>query len=183
MTPRPATLPHSFFFYLSLLGHKSMDLVRGLRDNDVAALPLLRFAFIGTVALAGLQFVGAEPTITSGPSAPSVAQASLFGGSTEAVANFTAADLQAIEAYRRQVAQVSLRLDLDRTVLLAAAVLSDRQDATGVDVAAFATDLKGIATERHAITRAEWTAAAAELFPDAIQARADLRYLVRRYAL
>ena len=167
---------------LSLLGHRVVDVLRGARHTDLAALPLLRYAVIGFFGLATLQLL-------SGVAAPAphtatrVATAGLFGaGGASATTAGVDADLAALERYRRPVARAANRLALDRTALEAAILLAART-RSDVDVAAFAKTLHDAAAARHATTHDAWVATAATAFPAPASAEAQLRHLIRRYGL
>ena len=181
---------------LSLLGHKVLDLVASTASpkGALGKLPLIRYSLLFTVLVAGFQAVSSQllPTATqstspSGPAARTVpAAAGLFGSAGPvAVADRTTRDLALIEAFRKPVAQLSLKLNVDPAVLTAMALLRNRDLPAGVsvDLAPLASALAAAAAQQHVVTPGEWLTAAASTFTDTASPEATLTHYLRRYGL
>ncbi len=188
------TLPQGPYFRLSLLGHKVLDLVGSTVSPKgvLARLPLIRYTLLVTVLLAGYQYAtfqtadlghAVEAFVTP---QPAFATASVFASTApNAGAERAAADVVLIDHYRKPVAQLSLKLDLDRSVLMAMALLRSQNftPAATPDLPGLAGTLAASARERGAVTPGEWLSAAADTFEDPAAAEATMAYYLRRYGL
>ncbi len=183
------------YFGFSLLGHKMLDLVASAAapKGALARLPLIRYSLLFTVVVAGFRYVnvqgeqvaprGVEET---SPVHTVSATASLFGSSTsESTAINTAAELAILEEYRRRVAQLSLKLNLDRPTLMAVALLQDRNLGTdeSLDVEGLGMRLAAVAAKRRPVIPGDWVAAGASLFSAPASAELALQHYIRRYGL
>ena len=163
MTPKPLTLrqiAHVTTWYLSLAGHKTLDVLRSLYANreSVRALPLVRFAIVATLGVVLLQdnlefsiTVGghgsqeAKEAVTAEPRAvlasaktyaPQTSEAGLLGAlfSSPSDAHLAAHDetaLAVIERFGHVAEEEAQRFGLDAGVLLAAAIANTGTELTG----------------------------------------------------
>ncbi len=193
----PSPTPSRFSFWgLSLLGYKVLDLVGALvaPRSVLVRLPILRFVLVSTILLAGYQALSSDASTgvqvdTSSflaPTQPVFATAGLFGGHLpETVVARTSRQLEVITTQRKAVAQLSLKLAVDRPSLMAAVLLRSGELSANetLDVQAFATKLAMVAANTGAVTPGAWVRAAADLFADPVVAEATLHHYIRRYGL
>ena len=206
---RPAA--STAFWNLSLLGHRTLDMITGaLRgDTRLDRLPLVRYIVVGTL---GLAVWGANMANEPAPGAPvQVVEAGVAWRPDLAEppagtpgTNRTELALAALEAYTARAARDERQLGIDGQVLLAAAVW-EAELAGAIDVErafplalggsaldaldardglrAMTTDVLARGSASPPVTRADWIAVFASYYPHPSQAAAAIEHRLRRYHL